>query len=227
MYINNRAAALIFRLFTITGCGYGLASMSNIFGGGFTAQMLVFYTTLSNILVFGYLTASVVHTVMGIRLFGLRGVSTLLPGLKRAFVLMIIITALVYHIVLASSDFIMSFDYGLHSLPDILVHYFTPIMFMLDWLLFDKKGQVKRLDPLKWLILPGLYLIFAVIRAQVGPPIPMFGRMMRYPYPFLDVDYYGLGQVGINVLVLIAGFIFLGYIFYFTDKILTFRNKKY
>jgi len=76
------------------------------------------------------------------------GASTLLPGLKYALMMMITITVVVYHFVLAPMVFRMNLNYEVYSLPDILIHYFTPLMFILDWLLFDEKNQVRRIDPL-------------------------------------------------------------------------------
>lgn len=47
-----------------------------------------------------------------------------------------------------------------------------------------------------------------------------FSRMSRYPYPFVDVDLYGLGMVLLMVGAILLGFLILGYVIYAFDRIL-------
>ncbi|MCL2702697.1 MAG: Pr6Pr family membrane protein [Defluviitaleaceae bacterium] len=219
MYIKNRGLALVFRLAALSGCGYGMAAMSNIFGGGFQTGMLIYYTNLSNIAVFAYLLASAAHTACGIARHGVYGQSTLLPGLKRALIMMITVTMLVYHFVLAPLLFTMdvSLNYAVHGLTDILVHYFTPLMLIADWLLFDEKERVRWFEPLQWLILPFAYLVFIMIRAEVGAPLNSAG--LRYPYFFLDLDIYGPFSVMGHVTLCMLAFSAVGYVFFALDKL--------
>lgn len=39
-----------------------------------------------------------------------------------------------------------------------------------DWLLFDKKGLMKKKDPLLWLAIPYAYLVFALFWGRFGKP---------------------------------------------------------
>jgi hypothetical protein len=100
------------------------------------------------------------------------------------------------------------------SAANVLAHYVVPIMVIADWLLFDQKGVMKKLDPVKWLVIPLAYLIFSLVRAQFGT-FP--GTKSRYPYFFLDIDKYGVGRVAVNVLLVGAGYAILGYVIYFID----------
>ena len=216
MYIKNRAAALVLRIFIFAACGYALVTMSNLFGGGFTARALAYYTNLSSIALMIYLLCSITHTAKDIMQKGIGGTSTFLPAVKRPFVWMVTITVVIYHFILAPMAFRMNLTYQLFSLPDILIHYVTPLGFILDWLLFDEKGRTKIKDPLKWLIIPFAYVVFVFIRAEVGQPLNRHGT--RFPYFFLDIDILPVGQVAGYLLFCLVGFIALGYIYFLADK---------
>ena len=217
MYIKNRALALFWRCACLFACGYALVTMSNLFHGGFTNRMLAYYTNLSSMIVFAYLLLSITHTVLGIWRHGLYGASTLMPSLKRAFVMMVTITVIVYHFALAPMAFRMNLSYHAFSLPDILIHYVTPLGFILDWMLFDEKKQIRRRDPLLWLILPAAYLIFVFIRAEVAEPLNAAG--VRFPYFFLDLDILPAHHVLGYVILCLGVFTFVGYLYFFIDRI--------
>jgi hypothetical protein len=87
-------------------------------------------------------------------------------------------------------------------------------MTLLDWLLFDKKGQFRRLDPVKWLLIPLAYLIFALVRAQFAT---FANTGSHYPYFFIDIDQYGVGQVALNCFLIGLGLLALGYVIYLVD----------
>jgi hypothetical protein len=140
--------------------------------------------------------------------------------------MMVTVTVSVYHFVLAPILYRMNLNYEVFSLPDILVHYFTPIMFILDWLLFDEKNRVKWFDPFLWLLLPVSYLVFVLIRAEVAEPLNSAG--VRYPYYFLDLDAISLREFTGYVLSCAAVFTVAGYIYYFIDKfsVLSLKRKR-
>ncbi|WP_179139825.1 Pr6Pr family membrane protein, partial [Brachyspira hyodysenteriae] len=93
------------------------------------------------------------------------------------------------------------------------------IMTIFDYIIFDKKGIYKIVDPLLWLIIPFVYFAFILIRARIGSP---FSDGSYYPYFFVDIDKYGLKTVLRNVFFITLFFDFLGYIEYFIDR---FFNK--
>ena len=223
MYINNRIPALIFRVLLFAGCAYGLATVSGVFQGGVTPKMLAYYTNISNIIILAYIFLSVIHTAIGLGIKGKKGTSTLLPRFKGAVIMMLAATFLVYHFVLAPRLFRMSVNYDVYGLPDILIHYFTPLMAILDWLLFDKKGKYRLFEPLLWLLIPAVYFIAILIRAEIGPPLNNLG--VRYPYFFIDADLLGWPAVLKNSVLCVLGFGLVGYIFYFIDKIPALRHK--
>ncbi|RWA74364.1 Pr6Pr family membrane protein [Mesorhizobium sp.] len=88
---------------------------------------------------------------------------------------------------------------GLFLLCDILLHYVTPLNFVLWWLIAGADGKTRWRDISWWMIYPLAYLAYALIRA------PFAGEV---PYPFLDVAKNGAAGVAISALATTA--LFLG-----------------
>ncbi len=224
MEIKNRIVAVIFRVLLLVGCGIGLYFNSGLPNGALSPAMFNYYTIQSNLIVFVFFIYMLIDTFVKIKSTGVKGVLDA-PRFKGAVTMMITVTFLVYHFMLLPMMFSMSGGEGVINPANILVHYFTPIMVIIDWLLFDKKNRYKWYDPLIWLIIPLAYFGFAVIRAEVSSMLLPTGS--RYPYFFIDIDELGLSAVLINVAVLIMAFAVLGYIIYFIGKIHVAHKKLY
>jgi len=110
------------------------------------------------------------------------------------------------------------------SLQSSVLHYICPVMVFLDYLFFDEKGKYKPQDPFLWLIIPALYVVFALVRGFLGGEIGDTGN--NFPYPFLDPTSTGMGvyMVTLYMGVMLISFLLLGYIIFAIDKIL---GKKY
>ncbi|CDX28225.1 conserved membrane hypothetical protein [Mesorhizobium sp. SOD10] len=87
---------------------------------------------------------------------------------------------------------------GLFLLCDILLHYITPLIFVLWWLIAGADGTTRWRDISWWMIYPLAYLAYALIRA------PFAGEV---PYPFLDVARNGAASVAVSALGVTALFI--------------------
>jgi hypothetical protein len=214
MYIKNRIVALIYRCLIIAACSVGL--VLNVFTrqGRFHPESLIYYTNLSNLICLLYFVLLVARMVISLK-DGAKGAVTLFPRMKGAFTLMIAVTMLVYHFLLAGG--MPQWYDGTNFqrwLANTLLHYTAPAMVILDWILFDPKRVFHRFDPLLWLLIPLLYAIFTLIRAEVGGEM---ANGSRFPYFFLDVDAIGwggmLGYVGVFAVVFAA----LGYIMLLLD----------
>jgi hypothetical protein len=197
----------------LAACSAGLGLNFFIRQGRFDSESLIYYTNLSNLLCLLYFVPLTARMAMRLR-DGTAAV-TLLPRLKGAFTLMIAVTLLVYHFVLAGGN-VPAYDGTQRWIANMLLHYAVPAMVILDWVLFDPKRVFRWFDPLLWLILPLLYAIFTLIRAEIGGK--MGNRGSRFPYFFLDVDALGwskvLGYVGVIALVFTA----LGYTMLLLDR---------
>jgi hypothetical protein len=127
----------------------------------------------------------------------------------------ITLTLLIFHFLLRPTLFSMSDGASYVSSPaNIIVHYVVPLMVLTDWLLFDRKGMFKKTDPLVWTIIPWAYFAFSLVRAQFAA---FSNSDSRYPYFFIDIDKYGVGQVALNVLLIAVSYVTLGYILYLID----------
>jgi len=214
MYINNLIVALVYRCLILAACSAGLGLNFFIRQGRFDSQSLIYYTNLSNLLCFLYFAALVARMAIHLR-DGATGAVTLLPRLKGAFTLMVAITLLVYHFVLAGGN-VPAYDGTQRWMANALLHYFAPALVILDWILFDPKRVFSWFDPLLWLIIPLLYAIFTFIRAEIGGQ--MGGRGSRFPYFFLDVDALGWGKVLGYIGIIAVVFTALGYIMLLLDR---------
>ncbi|MCZ9955320.1 Pr6Pr family membrane protein [Brachyspira hyodysenteriae] len=167
-----------------------------------------YFTYQSNILVIVYFILDIINII--------KKKETFYPRFKGAVTMSITVTFLVYHFLLSPT----ADDYkGLYYIRNIILHYILPIMTIFDYIIFDKKGIYKIVDPLLWLIIPFVYFAFILIRARIGSP---FSDGSYYPYFFVDIDKYGLKTVLRNVFFITLFFDFLGYIEYFIDR---FFNK--
>jgi len=209
VYIKNRVAALVYRCLIVAVCAVGLALNFFIRQGRFDMGSLIYYTNLSNLLCMLYFV--VLSALMAIHIRdGVTGDVTLLPRLKGAFTLMITITLLVYHFILAGGK-APAYNGTQRWWANTLLHYAAPAMVIFDWVLFDPRRIFRVFDPLLWLLIPLLYAIFTFIRAEIGG---VMGGGSRFPYFFLDVDAIGwgrmLGYSGVFAVVFAAlGFLML------------------
>ncbi|EPR11934.1 hypothetical protein L323_09710 [Ruminiclostridium papyrosolvens C7] len=217
MYIHNRLLALIFRILFLFGCGIGLYLNSGIPSGKFAPYMLIFYTIQSNALCFVFFSILAVKNVIDIKTKGIKGSTSVFPHLKGAVTMTISMTFIIYHFVLIPLYTSHDANYRILNWQNILVHYFVPIMTVLDWLLFDKKQNFRWFDPMLWISVPISYFIFLIIRARIGGMIAIV--QSKYPYYFVDVDILGWINVFKYAGVFILGFLILGYVIYLVDKI--------
>ena len=174
-------------------------------------------------LVLIYFIINIIHSIKHIKSNGYKGTTTVLPKVKGAITLAITITFLIYHFLLSSSDFAMSEPYKGYFISSILLHYIIPIMVIIDFIIFDKKGVYTKKDPFIWLLIPSVYFIFSIIRASIGDP---FSDGSRYPYFFIDIDKYSSETILINLILLAIGFLIIGYSIYFIDNKFSRSNNK-
>ncbi|MDP9166167.1 MAG: Pr6Pr family membrane protein [Actinomycetota bacterium] len=118
-------------------------------------------------------------------------------GLRGAVVLYVVVAGVVWNLLLTGR----SMGY---TPANFLLHVVVPILAVTDWLLIARApGSARWWQPVAWLAYPAAYLGLAlVVLNRVG---------RRAPYYFLDPGSVGLGAVIVNVLLLAAGFLGLGY----------------
>ena len=98
---------------------------------------------------------------------------------------------------------------GLFLLCDVLLHYVTPVLFVLWWLVAGANGRTRWGDISWWMLYPVAYLIYALARA------PFAGEV---PYPFLDVAKNGAASVAISAAAITGLFLVLCIIAVVVDR---------
>ncbi|WP_310603786.1 Pr6Pr family membrane protein [Anaerosporobacter sp.] len=221
MYNKNRILSLLYKCIIIMVAAIGLYLNSGMPNGKFASAMFLYYTILSNLFCLLYFIVACIVVVQRIRKDGIYGESTWAIHAKGAVIMAITVTLLIYWFILVGAGFEMG--EGTSPLANLIVHLFVPVLSILDWVIFDIKGQLNRFDPFKWLIIPLCYYVFTVIAAKLGMT---FYNGSHYPYFFIDSDILGWGTVMLSVLGLAVAFLVIGYIVFAMDKILCiWRNK--
>ncbi len=102
---------------------------------------------------------------------------------------------------------------GIEGAGIILVDFILPLLFLIDWILFSKKGYWRVVDPFYCLALLVCYAAWVLLSAEFIKSDSLF----RYPYTILD--FYSIGiDVMLWWLILIMVIILaLGYICFLID----------
>lgn len=92
---------------------------------------------------------------------------------------------------------------GWQRVADHLLHDVVPLLFLAYWWYAVPKARLRAADIPRWLAYPVAYLAYILARgAATG----------LYPYPFIDVNALGYAGAIRNALVLVAGFVVVGFV---------------
>ena len=127
------------------------------------------------------------------------------PRMRAGVAVSIALVFIVYATVLAQ----LWQPQGLFLLCDVLLHYVTPVLFVLWWLTSGADGRTRWSDISWWMLYPVAYLVYALARA------PLAGEV---PYPFLDVAKNGPASVAISALAITGLFLVLCIIAVLADR---------
>jgi hypothetical protein len=97
---------------------------------------------------------------------------------------------------------------GLFLLCDVLLHYVTPVLFVLWWLIAGADGSTRWRDISWWMVYPLAYLAYVLLRAPIAGEVP---------YPFLNVEKNGAASVAISARATTGLFLVLCVIAVFAD----------
>lgn len=223
--IQNRTAQLIFQSFF---CGIGLIGVLGsvgLFEMNFMWDFYIYFTNISNYLCIGLMIAELIQTA---KKSG-NSYVTVSPLLKFISCLGIVLTFLIFNIILAGEA---TRDPATnYSARSITLHIILPILYVLDWILFYEHKKIRWNWPFISVLFPFFYMIYVIIHAvilrfdtsitNIGGTAPLI-----YPYFFLNIEKIGLLGVGKWIIYIGLGFILLGYIFYFIDRLLAKMKNK-
>ena len=137
--------------------------------------------------------------------------------------IMILITGIVYSFILLPEKLANISNYKFFTIPNIVGHYIAPVGMLIDWLLFGKKGQLTKREPIICICFPLLYCVIAIIYGNIGPEIP--GLNSSYVYFFMDPAVSGWSGVIIWTLAMLAGIVLLTLAFYVLDRKMAHKKK--
>lgn len=168
----------------------------------------VYFTLQSNILCFIFYIALLTYLLISKKKELNSDVYCIFRGLISAN---IILTMIIYT-VLELTNNVSAYD-G-HFIECLFVHYLTPITVLFDYILFDKKGNMKWYYPFIWSIVIILYGIFNFVYTTLG------GKFYegKYAYAFFDIEKYGVTRVAINCIIIYICFIVFNSYIVFLDK---------
>ena len=217
MSIPDRRLALAFRIAAVLLVAWGIGRITGIFAGQVSGVQFLYFTVLSNILCLGWLAFLAVRTGLDLARSGPRGASAPAPRFGGAVMMSITVTMLIYLIILVPEAFTQNTGYRPFTLTDNLIHIVTPVLVILDWLLFTPKGSFRWYDPPLWAAIPYLYLVFAFGYGALGGT---FGGGTQYPYPFMEVDRLGVGGVALWIVALTVALEVVAYAYVAIDRAL-------
>lgn len=175
--------------------------------GRIRAGMFCFYTNQSNLVI------TIYELLLFCAGFAPRGhLWAILTDVRLscAMALYIWVTHLIYQFVLVPYEKrkgLRFADFG-GNFGNICVHYLTPLLVVLQWLLLADKTGLSLMCAVWWLLLPLAYTAFALLRARSGKPIGHTGLL--YPYPFMDLASLGWKKFLRNAAALLLLFFLLG-----------------
>lgn len=219
MFRKNLLTQMIYRIILCCVSGLAVLLTFGIFYVGegpepLTWEFLKFYTNISNYFVFAVSVIVLADNVKRVYAGEREGYNTKVRTLKFMTTVMILVTFLVY-VTLLGKPFTADFW---RRLGNISYHVFAPLLFIIDYFLFEEKKSVSVFAPLLSLIIPLVYVCYVFI---LGAAVPNF----EYPYFFLDVNSLGYGGVMVWVVILVVIFTVLGYLLWLYNRC-TLENGK-
>jgi hypothetical protein len=157
-----------------------------------------FFTISTNLLIALVLTLSLKIAPSKASTFARR------PTVQSAAAVYIAIVGIVYSLALRN----LWAPEGLQKIADVILHDAVPLLYLLYWLMFVRKGADGDKDNSKdslrfrdipvWLAYPALYLVYSLARGAITG---------IYLYPFIDVGKFGYAHVALNAFVILCAFL--------------------
>jgi hypothetical protein len=212
---NNRIFALCYRLVAFLACLIGVLDTTGVLRGSIAGDLLLFYTTETNLLVVCMFALLAVRTAGGIKNKGVRGPASYHERLSAIVALAITVTMLVFWLLLAPSFSDYSF---LLTYTNLQIHLITPLLMLGDYFLFTTPGKLKRQDPWLFALIPVVYFTQATILGFSGFVYTSLPDGIRH-FPYFFLDFYELqGWVMVYGLAILAFFVALAYLLLWYDR---------
>lgn len=172
---------------------------------------IIYFTMIADIFAMVYFVADAVWLLKNPRQAG--GGKEYSLGFKHAIVLGIVVAAIIADSPLASTY--GGFVATVSARP--LLQYLLPVLVLLDWLLFEQKGEMNSASPIGWLGFPAIYLIVLFVVTQIASALKL---ALKLPYAFLNGNVLTIPQLVSNVFMVAVIFLIVGYAMFAIDHAL-------
>lgn len=162
-------------------------------------NFLSYFTVLSNTL------AAAVLTAAASRHQGRLAQWFRLPWVAGGVAVSIVLVGMTYSLLLRN----LWDPQGAQWLANEILHDVMPPLFLVYWLVCVEKGRLGWRHLPLWALYPALYFGWILIRGE---------SLKVYPYFFVNVVELGYGQVLINALAVLVGFLLLGVALLLLDR---------
>ena len=179
----------------------------------------MYYTIHSNLLGFILFVLLIYATIKYYKKNGLHGEVGYHARFEIVCVIDLLLTFGVYWIMLVPQTFSMDENASLWTFKNLAVHLVTPLLCLIDYILFTPSGHLQYKDVYYVLIYPLFYVVFSSVVGFLGYVyrITATGRPVRFPYFFYDFDEIGLQSL-LYIAILAIIFLLISHIFYWIDK---------
>ena len=214
--IKSKKIALFYRSAAVLIATAGLLDLCGVFQGMFNVNVLYYYTAQSNIMAIVLFIILTVKTINGICNDDGNN-ACYFPRFSMICTINVLLTFVVFWTLLVPQ---LAGILPLWTFSNLAVHAITPLLCLVDYIMFSEPRRLKYRDVYYVTIFPICYLIGSSLVGLAGHDYGLFntdGAPVRFPYFFYDFD-----RIGLLALAYIAGiivfFLIIGHIFYFIDK---------
>lgn len=217
MYLKNVWFILVWRILIIISTAYGVYCGIFLVSGETNFSFLLYYTTQSNLWCFLLYVYIVLRMVS--QMIKHQSVPKILCSswLKGGLTSAILVTFLLYQFIIIPYCLEHGAAHQMFSSSDIAVHYLSPFLIFIDFLLVDPKKQYRWYTPFQWLAIPILYFLFVVGCSFTHVPVPEPEH--PFLYFFLDIGEIGVKAFSVNMIKLTLLFLSAGYFTIFINDI--------
>jgi hypothetical protein len=213
---KNKFFVVLFRACAFFFAAWGVMAITGVFKKAVNPALLLMYTIQSNILTalfFGILLERTLLCVSGRgkRYASLEKPYGFFPRLSAFIAFAILVTMLVYWFILVPT--MTERTRSLLAPDNLAAHLITPLFMLFDYMLFAKRGTLKKHDPLLFAIVPYLYLLEALTLGLThSARYDSLGIHSYYPYIFLDIDRFGGAWVMLMVAAMSLFFLAIAFL---------------
>lgn len=217
--LKNRLVQLIYHIIFLMICFLGILDCLNLLiEQRIDLSSLVYYTTLSNVLCFIVIFLVTIKNYQDIKNNKMYGKNNHYVRFKFYSMVIIFITFLIYNFILVDNIFTK----GWSQIGNLTKHILSPLLFIIDFYLFDEYKKLNFFDTLIALSMPLFYCSVIVLR---GALLPFDYKGVIYPYFFLNINEVGFEGL-IRWILLLAGIFYLTALIFYISTIIIIKIKK-